>query len=134
VPDDFADSGVKRRFADAGKCEVIDFRMLRELRVDFGDYGFRRIVFLPDRRQVRGRAAFAVNAVEGAGFEGEQINSEGQSEPAGRDRPEDCFCFDDGAVLHNSAPHGLTRGIIYAFFADFTSKMTVKTGNPHYIT
>ena len=83
------DPGMKQRLAGSGEGEKVDVRMTVQRLVDLFQRQFGREIFLALGGLIGGFPALAVNAVHRAGFVRNQVDTERNAEPSGRNRTED---------------------------------------------
>ena len=86
--DDFSDARMQSRLACSRKGDVIDMGMGIQFFIDLRNGEIGGKIFLAFRGQRSRFSAFAVDAVHGARFERDQIDTEGDPETPGGDRSE----------------------------------------------
>ena len=93
MPDDPSDAGMESRFADAGKGNIVDFRMFLQHGIQFRDDCIGWKIFAPFASQMSGCAAFTVDTVHGTGLVRQQVNAQRKAETPGRNGSEHTFCL-----------------------------------------
>lgn len=91
VIDQFAKPAVERRFAGAGKGNIIGFRSGGQGGLEMGQDLVQRDKLPAFDGMMSGSAELAVDTIEGAGFKGDQIDAEGTSETAAGNGAENIF-------------------------------------------